>query len=108
MIDDRLVQELTGTIEEAPAEELHAILGQLEQMKSTASFRLYTAANNSRNNDAKENDELIEVKEASQILKVSENYLYQHSKDLPFTVRMGSKVLFSRKGIERFIRQNCG
>ena len=35
MSDDRLVlvQELTGTIEEAPVEELPAIIGQLEQMK---------------------------------------------------------------------------
>ena len=108
MIDDRLVRELAGTIEEAPIEELHAILGQLEWMKSTASFRLYAAANHSRNNDAKENDKLIEVKEASQILKVSENYLYQNSKSLPFTVRLGRRLLFSKQGIERYIHQNQG
>ena len=108
MIDDQLVQELTGTIEEAPIEELHAILGQLEQMKSSVSLRLYTAVNHSRKNDNKKDDELIGVKDASHRLKVSENYLYQNSKNLPFTVRLGRRLLFSKQGIDRFIRQNQG
>ena len=105
---DHLFQELKETIVQVAPEELHAFLGKLEEMKSIVLSHLLPTAPCSQKNDAKETDELLEVKEASRKLKVSKNYLYQNSRHLPFTVRVGSRLLFSAQGIDRYIRQNQG
>lgn len=48
-------------------------------------------------------DELLDVERASTMLGHSEIWLYRNSKRLPFSVRTGRSVRFSRKGIEKWI-----
>lgn len=106
--NDHLFRELKETIGQVAPQELHAFLGKLEEMKSIVLSQLHPAAPYSQKNDAKETDELLEVKEAARKLKVSHNYLYQNSKHLPFTVRVGRRLLFSAQGIDHYIQRNQG
>jgi excisionase family DNA binding protein len=54
--------------------------------------------------DGQTEDRLLDVDEAANRLGTSADYLYRHSGKLPFTVRIGSRLRFSARGIDRFIR----
>ena len=84
---------------ELPADELPDFIGQLEAAKATAWARLSAPA-------PQQHDELLDVGAAAQRLGISEDYLYRHSEEYPFTRRQGRKLLrFSALGIDRYIRQ---
>jgi excisionase family DNA binding protein len=53
--------------------------------------------------DGQQEDQLLDVDEAADRLGTSTDYLYRHSGKLPFTVRIGSRLRFSARGIDRFI-----
>ena len=49
-------------------------------------------------------DRLLDVNEASKILSVSPDWLYRHRGKLPFTHRLGPKMLrFSYQGIQKYL-----
>jgi predicted DNA-binding transcriptional regulator AlpA len=48
-------------------------------------------------------DKLLSIGEASEVLSRSSMWLYRNWKRLPFSVRLGRSVRFSRKGIEKWI-----
>jgi hypothetical protein len=81
-----------------PAEELPDLIGELEAIKATAWARLTTPT-------PQEHDELLDVEVAAGRLGVSQNYLYRHHSQYPFTRRQGRKLLFSALGIDKHIRQ---
>lgn len=85
---------------ELPAEDLPSLIGQLETAKATAWARLTSPVS------SPERDALLGVCEAARRLGVSEDYLYRHAQDYPFTRRQGRKLLFSAMGIDKHIRQN--
>jgi excisionase family DNA binding protein len=58
--------------------------------------------------DGQQEDQLLDVDEAADRLGTSTDYLYRHSGKLPFTVRIGSRLRFSARGIDRFIRTRQG
>ena len=64
--------------QELPEDELPRLLGELEEIRCTATLRL----------------------------GVSQDYLYRHHRDFPFTRRIGRRLLFSALGIEKYIRQH--
>src|SRR5262250_1207327 len=92
---------LSKAARELPAEELPAFIGALESVKAMAWARLTTPAAQ----PSQQPDELHGVAEAARRLGVSEDYLYRHAQDYPFTRRQGRKLLFSALGIEKHIRQ---
>ena len=53
-------------------------------------------------------DRLLTVSEAATVLSQTEDWLYRHAKQLPFTVRVGNRVRFSSAGIARWIRTRQG
>ena len=54
--------------------------------------------------DLREKDRLLTAQESAQMLAVSPEWLYRNANKLPFTHRLGPKVLrFSQRGIERWI-----
>ena len=53
-------------------------------------------------------DENVSATEAARRLGVSRVYLYRHAHELPFAVRIGRRVVFSAKGLERWSRQQRG
>lgn len=49
-------------------------------------------------------DRLLEAAEAAKLLCVSEDWLYRHAKKLPFTRKLGPKMLrFSSVGIQKYL-----
>jgi excisionase family DNA binding protein len=95
------------SVEAVPREAVPSMLGELEQVKAELWTRL-TVASVGQAEPAGSADGLLTAREAASILNLSEDYLYRNSAKLPFTVRLGRKVLFSRAGIERYIRQRTG
>ncbi|MBI3895104.1 MAG: hypothetical protein HY313_04155 [Acidobacteria bacterium] len=90
-----------------PSETIPAMLGELERLKATLWTRLSLPQRNG-NETGESGDRLLDAKEAAAMLHTSADYLYRHSAKLPFTVRMGRKVLFSEAGIGRYIRARMG
>jgi len=51
-----------------------------------------------------EGDRLLDAEEASKMLCVSEDWLYRHASRLPFTRKLGPKMLrFSYLGIQKYL-----
>ncbi len=51
-----------------------------------------------------EGDRLLDVEEACKLLCVDEGWLYRHHKKLPFTRKLGPKMLrFSYQGIQKYL-----
>ena len=49
-------------------------------------------------------DRLIDAADAAKLLSVSEDWLYRHAKKLPFTRKLGPKMLrFSELGIQKYL-----
>ena len=55
-------------------------------------------------NGHREEDRLLDAEEAARLLCVSEDWLYRHAKKLPFTRKLGPKMLrFSSQGIQKYL-----
>jgi hypothetical protein len=83
-----------------PAEQLPRFMGALEEVRATALLRLSAPA------VAVQHDELLNIREAAGRYGVSTDYLYRHAAQLPFTRRMGRKLLFSSQGMDEYIKRN--
>jgi excisionase family DNA binding protein len=79
--------------------ELPRLLGDLEEIRSTALARLTSPAAPVQPPDA-----LLDVEEAAARLGTSRSYLYRNASRFPFTRRMGRSLRFSANGIEQYIR----
>ena len=56
------------------------------------------------NNGHKDEDRLVDAEEAAKILSVSVEWLYRNAKRLPFTRKLGHKMLrFSSVGIQKYL-----
>jgi len=54
--------------------------------------------------DSTEEDRLLDAPEAAKLLTVSADWLYRHAKKLPFTRKLGPKMLrFSCLGIQKYL-----
>ena len=94
-------------VSQLPHEAVPMMLGELERLRATLWARLTMSQGN--RHSAPEGDRLLDVKAAAVKLNVSEGWLYREHGKLPFTVRgVGSKLLFSEAGIEKWIRQRMG
>ncbi len=102
-----LMNDLAKAIADVPLADCPAFIGELERMKAGLWARMMASENPTRRDQAT-NDRLLAVKEAAEKLGITEDYLYRHSSDLPFTVRLGTRHLrFSLNGIERYIRNRA-
>lgn len=95
------LQNVLKAVTEIPPEQLPRLLGELEEIRCTAIARLSAPA------PAQTQEQLLDVEAAAQRLGVSKDYLYRHHAELPFTRRIGRKLLFSALGIEKQITQLC-
>jgi excisionase family DNA binding protein len=83
--------------------QAHKLRGELAQLDTLLLCRLLEDKN--RQDGAGDGDQLLSVDEAADRLGVSADYLYRHHKSLQFTRRVGRKLLFSAKGLEKYIAQ---
>lgn len=62
------------------------------------------AASNGNGNGHKAEDRFLDPAEAAKRLSVSEDWLYHNAKKLPFTRRLGPRLLrFSEQGLMRWV-----
>jgi excisionase family DNA binding protein len=94
------LQRLLDAARELPTEDLPDLIGRLEAAKATAWARLSVPAATPQ-----AHDELLNVQTAAERLGVSQDYLYRHAQEYPFTRRQGRKLLFSALGIDKHIKQ---
>jgi excisionase family DNA binding protein len=80
-----------------PPAELPRLLGDLEEVRTTALARLSAPA------PLIPSDELLTVAQAAQKLGCSRDFLYRGK--FPFVRRLGRKLMFSRVGIEEYLRK---
>jgi len=92
------LQDALNEAHDLPAKELPRLLGDLEEVRATAQARLLAPPSETAP------DELLDVNEAATMLGISADYLYHNHKRYRFTRRMGKRLLFSRAGIEKYLK----
>ena len=97
---------LARLIEEAPPEELPALLALLAAIATSVAARfLAAAADDHTASDGA--DRNLGIAEAAERLGVSKDFLYRRAKRLPFTRRIGRRLLFSAQGLEAWNRRRA-
>ncbi len=96
------LQAVLIVVRESPVDDLPRLLGELEEVRCTAMARLTAPAPAQQHQP----DELLHAAEATRRLGVSQDYLYRHHRDFPFTRRVGRRLLFSALGIEKYIKNS--
>jgi len=91
-------------VAQLPRETIAQLRGELARLDTLLLSRLFQDGDD---HDGAEGDKLLNTAEAASRLGVSEDYLYRHHKTLAFTRRVGRKLLFSAKGIEKYISQRA-
>lgn len=88
-------------------EELVDVLVDLEELRAQVWIRLLGGSREEGEKKAyaePEQDQMLKVGEAAQILGVTTRWLYDHSKDLPFARKLAPRTLrFSERGLYRWL-----
>lgn len=84
-------------IRELPLNRLPELFGQLEIIRSTAQLKMTVPA------PLQTPNQLLDAKAAAVRLGMSEDYVYRHASNFPFTRRNGRSVRFSSAGIDAYI-----
>ncbi len=95
-------EDLERLIAQAPPEDLPRLAGDFEAARAAAWGRMLAPRPTAANAGPDQN---LSVEEAAGRLGVSKDYLYRHAERLPFTVRIGRKLLFSARGLEKWNAQ---
>ena len=90
--------ELIG---ELPRDIIPALLMELAALQLSLAASL---ENSYRPDVGMPRDHLLTVEQAAGQLSVSRDWLYRHSRSLPFVVRQGRLCRFSTKGIDEYLR----
>ena len=79
-----------------------SLLGEalLQAIRQAVREEIRAAMSNGR----EESDRLLDAEEAAQLLSVSPDWIYRHSKRLPFARKLGPKMLrFSAQGLQKYL-----
>ena len=103
-------QELLASLDElvaqTPVEHLPALLAALHVRAGVALTRLEASTWAGENGSGQPTqNENLPVKEAARRLGLSKSWLYRHAGELPFTVRIGNRVMFDARGLEKWNRK---
>jgi excisionase family DNA binding protein len=82
-----------------PPDELPRMIGELAEISATAQARLLAPG------EARP-ETLLDIEETAERMNLSRDYLYRHHKRLPFTRRVGRKLLFSSSGLELYLTKS--
>lgn len=95
------LQSILSTVSKLTPDDLPTLLGELEQVRASVLLRLTAPPA-----PAQSPDSLLSVSEAAPHLGMSQDYLYRHSEQFPFTRRMGRTLRFSTLGIDAYIQKD--
>lgn len=98
-----ILDALSRYLESVPTALLPGVLAALSLQMTTATLRLLE--DGTSNEAVGSGDENLKIDEAARRLGVSVDYLYRHS--MPFRVRIGRRLLFSSRGLERWIQEQA-
>ena len=87
-----------GKVEGLSQEEVRRLLLRLSVLQGALCSRLDVF-----NGSHHEGPQLYGVQEAADRLDMSRDYLYRNSDTLPFSLHVGDRVMFDRKGMEDWI-----
>lgn len=107
MLPKGLLAQLDAAIDAAAVEELPELLGALVAAEERARLRLRSAATangNSHRPTEHNPTEGISVGESARRLGVSAAYIYKNAKELPFTIRIGRRLVCSAHRLEQWNR----
>lgn len=103
MLPASLIDDLRRIPETAASDDLPALVGALAEAQARALARLTTPpATNGNGHDAAEPEQNlaegnISVGESARRLGVSAAYIYKNAKELPFTIRIGRRLVCSAR-----------
>jgi len=105
---DVIIPDLAAIVREAAPEDLPRLRALLAEADSIALRRLTTPAPVDASH--KGEDRNLSVQEVAQRLNLSRCTLYRMAqrRELPFAVRVGRRLTFSAKGLEKWNRQRMG
>ena len=95
------LQIVLDSIEQMERDQLPQLLGELETIRATALMKMSAPSPS-----LPQRDKLLTIESAADRIGVSTDYLYRNSKTLPFTRRVGRKLLFSSVGIDAYINRS--
>lgn len=101
---DAALATLDRAIAESPADAIPRLVTALAARTTAASSRLLSEPTHDRDSTPDRN---LSIREAAGQLGVSVSWLYRNHKALPFSLRLGQRVLFSAKGLERWNQQRA-
>lgn len=84
-----------------PLEQIPTAIGELEKCKAVLWARLTTPTTPTTNGGSE--DQLLTAEDVSRQTTLSRRWLYRHADSLPFTRRVGRKVLFSSAGLTKWL-----
>ena len=88
-------------------EEAATAIAELARIQAALAARLRQAPRPNAPPSTPQPDRLLEPAEAASRLGVTVRWLYRHANQLPFTRRLGRKVLrFSEAGLQRFLARS--
>jgi predicted DNA-binding transcriptional regulator AlpA len=82
-----------------PLETIPAFMAQIAAAQYALAARLLSSERK-----IEPEDELLDIEEAAQKLGVKRDWIYSRTRTLPFIVRLGRKLRYSRRGIEKYIK----
>ena len=97
-------EDLARLVSEADPSELPRLIGDLEAARAIAWARL-TSPPTSGNAAPPEEGGNVSVATSAGRLGVSPSYIYKNAKSLPFTMRIGRRLLCSAKGLTAWKRR---
>jgi len=102
-VQEGSVIDLARLVDEARLEELPALVGALAQAQAVALARLTTPRLENHETSGQEGN--LSAEEAARRLGVSPSYIYKNARSLPFTARIGRRVVCTARGVDRWVRQ---
>jgi predicted DNA-binding transcriptional regulator AlpA len=107
LIDEKKIKGLINfrkyleTTTELKLLDMPVVAAEAAALQGTMAARLLDLNSHEKGDE----DRLLDVNEAAKKLGCKPQWLYHHSKSLPFIVRLGRKLRFSEKGIDKFIKE---
>jgi len=95
-------EDLERLIAQAPPDDLPRLVGDFEAARAAAWSRMLAPRAPAAEAGPDQN---LSVEEAASRLGLSKDYLYRHADRLPFALRIGRKLLFSARGLEKWNAQ---
>lgn len=99
--------DLCGLVAAIPAPELPQLIGDLEAARAAAWVRLTAPTSNKTAEAADQEARNLDVAEAAKRLGMSRDWLYRHASELPFAVRIGRRLVFDSRELERWNRRRA-